>query len=485
MFLSIIMCLFVAASVYTFLQDLGTPGPMKWPLVGSLPNALMNSHRLHDYFLECFQAQRGRVIFFHIRPYRLWLTTDRENVVHILKTNWTNYGASKGPRALALGDLLGHGIFLADGDNWKRQRKTVSVEFNAQKFRTFTSLAFVSYAQRLCDVVDKNRKAGKAMKLVELFPRLTLDAFGFVAFGVDLKGLTGAPVPFATAFDAAQANIMHRVWKSHPFVWKSQRFLNVGPEKEMKKNMAMCREFVSELIRTRRELPDAEREQMCDLLTRLMSVGGSDVELQDMVMNFMVAGRDTTACTLSWLFYELCRHPDVEARLVQEIAEELHGEAPNFDNIKDCHYLQACLSETLRVHPPVAMGTKTVVARDVLPSGHVVEPGDTVTYVVYSMCRSEELWGPDATLFRPSRFLNADTGEYERVDQFTFPAFQAGPRLCLGVEMAHLEMKLATVCLLQRFRFALVDKESEAEVGERLSLVSWPSIDVTVTVSPR
>ena len=215
------------------------------------------------------------------------------------------------------------------------------------------------------------------------------------------------------------------------------------------------------------------------MLSKLMRACESDNEippeeraryLRDMTVNFIIAGRDTTACALSWFVYELSKHPDVEKKLLDEMESVFQGRQPSYDDLNECHYLTACLSETLRLHPSVPLDIKTAVADDVLPSGTKVRAGHTVGYLPYAMAHLERIWGKDAAEFNPSRWLD-EAGAFVRADPFKYPVFQAGPRMCLGVDMAMLEMKVVASILLPSLRFSVV-KEPVYRVGLVLQMKS-------------
>jgi cytochrome P450 len=123
--------------------------------------------------------------------------------------------------------------------------------------------------------------------------------------------------------------------------------------------------------------------------------------------------------------------------------------------VANCHYLRAVLSETQRIHPSVPFDPRMAIKPVELPSGTHVRAGDSVNYVNYAMGISPKIWGPDAEEFKPARWIEAD-GTCRKEDHFKFPAFNAGPRLCLGMEMANLEMKVVLGVLLRKFRFELV-----------------------------
>lgn len=186
----------------------------------------------------------------------------------------------------------------------------------------------------------------------------------------------------------------------------------------------------------------------------------SDRFLRDIVMSLLIAGRDTTAATLSWLFLMLAKHPLVSKTLREEVDRCCpKGQHPSFDCVKESAmpYLNAVVWETLRLFPPVAADPKIAAADDVLPDGTFVPKGAEIAYLPYAMGRLTELWGPDAELFQPERWI-----PFSQPNLFKFPVFQAGPRICLGMSMALLEVKITAVQLVQNFEMSLVNDTSTA-----------------------
>ena len=179
------------------------------------------------------------------------------------------------------------------------------------------------------------------------------------------------------------------------------------------------------------------------MLSRFLSSGHSDEDfVTDIVISFILAGKDTTSAALMWFFWLLSKNPGVEKEVLKEIMEK--PETPAYDEVKDMVYIHAALCESMRLYPPVSMDSKEAVDDDVLPDGTVVKKGTLVTYHVYAMGRMESIWGEDWAEFKPERWLEkVETGKWKFVgrDSFTYPVFQAGPRICLGKEMAFMQMK--------------------------------------------
>nr|CAD1819031.1 unnamed protein product [Ananas comosus var. bracteatus] len=240
--------------------------------------------------------------------------------------------------------------------------------------------------------------------------------------------------------------------------------------------------FVDETIAARRKQVEAMKEgeavEQADLLTTYMlqSVGNrNSVEfvefdgfLQANAKNLLLAGRDTTAATLTWFFWLLSKNPDVEEAIVEELKANwprpASEESTPFDReaLGKLVYLHAALCECLRLYPPVAIQHKGVSRADVLPSGHAVRPGTMLIFHLYSMGRMEGIWGEDCMEFRPERWIVPGGGsgsgrEIKHEPAHKFFAFNCGPRSCLGKEMAFNTMKTVVAAMLYNFHVEVVE----------------------------
>lgn len=167
---------------------------------------------------------------------------------------------------------------------------------------------------------------------------------------------------------------------------------------------------------------------------------------RDALMNFLIAGRDTTSILLTWTFYFLSNHPEVEKKLVAEVTSTFdENESPSYAKLKTLKYLRHVLDEALRLYPPALpfMG-KTAEKDDVLPNGIKVHAGQTVVYSAYVLHRSPKFWGDDAEEFRPERWEEEGLIKHP----YQYVPFQKGPRICLGMDMAYLEASLVLVRIL-------------------------------------
>jgi cytochrome P450 len=182
------------------------------------------------------------------------------------------------------------------------------------------------------------------------------------------------------------------------------------------------------------------------------------------VTNFLLAGRDTTSSALTWFFWLVSGRPDVEDKILREI-RSMRASTPanagatfSFDELREMQYLHAAVTESMRLYPPVAMDTHGCKHDDFLPDGTFVGIGWQVTYSAYAMALVEDIWGKDCEEFKPERWLSED-GAFQPESTFRYPVFHAGPRMCLGKEMAYIQMKSIVACVLERFSFRFVGGE--------------------------
>ncbi|KAM6549820.1 hypothetical protein CsatB_021496 [Cannabis sativa] len=463
-------------------------GPKTWPLVGAAIEQLINYDRMHDWLVQYFSELKTVVVPMPFTTYTY--IADPANVEHILKTNFANYPKGETYRSY-MEVLLGEGIFNVDGELWRRQRKTASFEFASKNLRDFSTIVFRDYSLKLHGILSQASFKNQVVDMQELLMRMTLDSICKVGFGVEI-GTLAPNLPennFAQAFDTA--NIIVTLRFIDP-LWRIKRFLNVGSEALLDKSIKTIDDFTYSVIRKRKkeikEARENSKDSKHDILSRFIELGEdhedqfTDKGLRDVVLNFVIAGRDTTATTLSWAIYMIMTHPHVAERLYSELKTleqdqareenvsllEFNTDDPNsfnerarqfagllsYDALAKLYYLHAVITETLRLYPAVPQDPKGILEDDVLPDGTKVKAGGMVTYVPYSMGRMDYNWGPDASSFNPERWLK--DGFFQNASPFKFTAFQAGPRICLGKDSAYLQMKMCLAILCRFYKFTLV-----------------------------
>ncbi|MBA0783094.1 hypothetical protein Gotri_000865 [Gossypium trilobum] len=390
--------------------------PKSYPIFGSYFAIKSNQENRVQWTTEILQSSPSATFTLHnLFGSRQIFTANPANVQHMLKTHFFNY--HKGPFSRGvLFDFLGHGIFNVDGESWKFQRQVSSHEFNTKSLRKFVqTVVDTELHDRLIPMLSDAVVDKSVLDLQQILQRFAFDNVCKIAFGFDpaclLPSLPSAQ--FAEAFEDATDISSKRFRAFLSIAWKIKRFFNVGSEKRLHTAVTQVRDFARKIVREKKqELADKSSLESVDLLSRFLTSGHTDENFAtDIVISFILAGRDTTSAALTWFFWLLHKNPEVE----KEILKEIKGKSgmPVFEEVKDMVYTHAAL------------------------------------------CEMEKIWGSDWAEFKPERWLQRDeAGKWIFVgrDPYTYPVFQAGPRICLGKEMAFLQMKRVVSGVLRQFK---------------------------------
>ncbi|KAB1213128.1 Cytochrome P450 86B1 [Morella rubra] len=490
-----LLALFIFSCI---LQKLTHKGPMSWPIMGIIPSVFLHINNIYDWVTESLIEAGGT---FHFRG--VWMggyygivTLDPSNIEYMLKTKFKNFPKGTYYRERFY-DLLGNGIFNVDDELWKEQRRIATSEMHSRRFvqHSFQNMNDLVH-QKLLRVVQKLVESGVSFDFQEVLFRFTFDNICTVAFGVDpgCLSLDLPEVPFATAFEeAAELTLVRFIVP--PFVWKPMRYFGIGYEKRLKEAIKIVHHFAEKTL-ARRKNDRIESNDRSDLLSRLIEHSEvekrgdfSDKLLRDFCISFILAGRDTTSVALAWFFWLVDKNPEVENRILCETNDILghrkcHTDLDNVvftvEELEKMVYLQAALSESLRLYPSVPIDFKEAIEEDVLPDGTMVRSGARVFYSLFSMARMESIWGKDCLEFKPERWIK--DGQFVTESQFKYPVFNAGPRLCLGKKFAYLQMKMVAVSILLRFQVKVVEGH---KVDPKLTTTLYMKHGLRVTLKPR
>ncbi|CAJ2660162.1 unnamed protein product [Trifolium pratense] len=404
---------------------------------------------LSDWYTHLLKKSPTGTI--HIHVLNNTITCNQQNIEHILKTRFENYPKGK-PFSAILGDLLGDGIFNVDGVSWNFQRKMASLELTSVTVRSYAlEIIIEEIHTRLIPFMNSFAHAEKVFDLQDIMRRFSFDNICKFSFGWDPQCLhVSLPVSdLANAFDVASKISARRALSTSPLIWKIKRFFNIGSEKNLKEAISVVNKLTDKIINKRKEIGFSARN---DLLSRFMCSVNDEKYIRDIVVSFLLAGRDTVAASLTCLFWLLSNNQEVEKKIQDEVTRVIINpdqEYPTFEEIRQMHYLNAVVYETMRLYPPVQFDSKFAKKDDVLPDGSYVRKGSRVTYHPYAMGRMERVWGSDCGEFKPERWLK--DGVFVNESMFKYPVFQGGVRVCLGKELALMEIKCVVAALIRRF----------------------------------
>eukprot|EP00026_Physarum_polycephalum_P007303 Phypoly_transcript_07362.p1 GENE.Phypoly_transcript_07362~~Phypoly_transcript_07362.p1 ORF type:complete len:509 (+),score=83.21 Phypoly_transcript_07362:77-1603(+) len=457
------------------------PGPRGFPILGMVPEMTYQVFKgVHlDKLLPLFERFGNTFQLGMMGVKRIVFTADLENIKYI----FNNPHFEKGKETNEMfHEIFGGGIFNADGENWRVQRQTASSLFHFNNLQNFVPV-FYDRAKVMNQILGAYAKSGKSIDVQKIFMRYTIDSIGELGYGIIIDALkeNKSALEFCESFDYVQAEtsfrfIINPVWK-----WL--------PQGNFKKHMERVDNFMKDIVAQRKsEIQNGvDISDKQDLLSRFLLVKDptghamfDDNYLLDVLKNFLIAGRDTTALCLTWTFYLLAQHPDVEKKVLQEIAQVVGDQELKHEHLKNLKYMKQVIDESLRLYPPIPMDERTPDITETLPSGHVIPAGTLVVYPTYAIHRLPQYW-KDPLAFNPDRwetdeikvqkkkkekknncFPNYWEGhEIEKTDDQAnqFVPFHGGPRVCLGQNMAYVEIKVVLCALLPLFKFKLAHPE--------------------------
>ena len=398
---------------------------------------------------------------------RWHMLMDPDGLRRVLLEKLDDYPKSNTTKSL-MRPAIGHSMFLAEGAEWRWQRRAASPVFTHRNIANLAPLMSMA-AER---AVQRFEGAGK--RAVDAYDEMITTTFEVIS-DVTFSGGSFDRDQVHHAIDqyineAGRVSIMD-ILGFPDWVPRPER---VAGRRKLKEMHALANSVIEERQRH-------GGEGVPDLLDLLLE--GEDPEtkqrmsldqLRDNLMTFIVAGHETTALTLSWAIYLMARYPEHQKRARQEAQSVLQGRIAGADDVPSLPFIRQVIDETLRLYPAAAIISRTAMAPDTL-CGREVRPKDSVILPIYALQRPHVLWGnPDA--FDPSRFENPKS-----IKRYAYLPFGDGPRICIGASFALQEAIIILATLLSRFEFEMVaGKEPELEMIFTLR----PKGGVWVTTKP-
>ena len=337
--------------------------------------------------------------------------------------------------------FAGEGLLTSDGEFWKQQRKLMQPAFHHGRLTGYGTV-MVARATQMADSFDD----GRVLEIDVEMAKLTLGIVVKSLFGADFtresQEISGLMVAVLNAANQRLNEVLGLP------SW-------VPTLRNLREKRALAR--LDEMLHTVITNRHASGEQSNDLLSVLLAAVDeesgarmSDRQLRDEMMTLFLAGHETTANALTWTWYLLSQHPDVEANLLKELDEVLAGRAPTAADLTNLPYTDMLVREVLRLYPP-APGVAREPIEDVEIGGYVVPKGSLVTVNTYAIQRDRRFF-EDPERFDPQRFAR---GWDERIPRYAYLPFGGGPRVCIGNGFAMMEARLIVATIAQRSRLSL------------------------------
>ena len=449
------------------------PGPRGRFLIGRLP--AINREWL-EFLDRCARAY-GDIFHFRSLHLHLCYLIRPEYIESVLVTQQHNFIKSKDYRAMRR--IFGDGLLTSEGEAWRRQRRLAQLAFHRERIAAYSRL-MVASTERMLD----RWRDGQTLDVHQEMMRLTLDIVAKALFDADVEGDAR---DVGRALNVAMAQFLSRV--STGFL--IPEFLPTPGNLRFAKAMRRLDQIVYGIIRERRAIPDSGRDSgrdpgrrdPGDLLSMLLEARDedgrqmTDRQLRDEAMTLFLAGHETTANALSWTWYLLAQHPEVENKLATELGQVLGGRAPALDDLGRLTYCEKVIKESLRLYPPAwGIGRQ---ALDEFEIGGYRLPRGTNVFMVQWITHRDSRWFEQPERFDPDRWAE----EFERcLPRFAYFPFGGGPRTCIGASFAMMEATLLLAVIAPRFKLALAPGHP-VEIFPSITL--RPKYGIKMTLSQR
>ena len=368
------------------------------------------------------------------------------------------------------GKELNLGVNIISGEHWKRVRNTLSPSFSSSKMKEMFGIidgCIDATLNRLSKILKEKDEQFEAK---EVFSRLSLDVICSAAFSTKVNAQTNDGKPpqiIEKAQKAFDFSVFGRPWFLLVILFPSiERLLELFKFSIFSKETILYfSSLVDRLIQTHSSQTEKQRTDLMQLMLQArisdkdvkngISKGLTATEIVGNSMILMLAGFDTTANAMIFLAYNLATHQDVQKKLIQELDDALedHGKL-TFDVVNKMKYLEMCINESLRLYGIVPINSR-FCDKDVTIGDITISKGTRVIAPVYALSHDEEYWD------KPYEFNPERMEDMSKIDPIIFQPFGAGPRNCIGMRFAMMEIKLAFCKILQRFSLDVTDDTPE------------------------
>lgn len=455
-------------------------GPPGWPLVGNLPQIEIPS--LHTQ-LEAWARRYGSLYRLRMGPRDVLVVSQADLIASMLRDRPDGWRRMR-TMADVIREIGGHGVFSAEGDEWRRQRRLVMSAFDPGHLKRFFP-ALVRVTERFRARLDAAADSGQPVDLQPLLMRYTVDVTAGLAFGADINTLEQPGDAVQQHLDKVFPMLMRRINLPFPY-W---RYVRLPSDRAFERHLVEVHRAVRGFIgqaRERMRRDGSLREHPSNLIEALIAAtddagtGLGEDDLAGNVLTVLLAGEDTTANTLGWALLRLHQNREAWQALVREVDDSLGGDdmPRSFEAARALDRIEDSVNEAMRLHPvaPVQYFENNQPTR----LGGIDLPEGTLVFCLMRVPAVNAELVADAGEFRPDRWRAGQPGEGAQAGapgvallKASMP-FGAGPRLCPGRYLAMLEMKMVLSTLARNHELIEVGTADGAPVRERLAFTMYP-----------
>ena len=428
------------------------PGPRDWLLGYSQVRQIRADPMA--YYARLFR-EYGDCVHMRLGPYHDYVFYHPDQAEEILVTKAKQFRRFRRPLDVLAQWNGRHSVIITEGAEWLRQRRLAQPAFHSRRFG--------KYGEVVVALTQRWMQQRQAFEIVQEMTDLALAINTTILFGSDVN----AEAPHIGEAVAFLSSVAIREF-TQPFTLPD--WLPLPGKARKRWAIRYLDETVRGIIRRWR----AEGQDHGDLISMfLLAVdeegdgrGMTDEEARDSLVTMLLAGHDTMAAGLSWIWHALARHPEVEAKVVEEIETVLGDRPATANDLARLSYLERVIKETLRLYPPAP----TVLTRQTLSEveiGGYHLPKGSLVHVFAAVTQRDPRWFPEPEKFDPEHFAPE---RVEKLPQFAYFPFGGGPRVCIGNSLAMMTMTLVTATVMQRLRLALAPEQGPVEWELLMSL---------------
>lgn len=420
------------------------PGPKNSFIVGNLPQFASDPP---SFLLETAESY-GPIATFNLLNQRMVLLSEPEYIREVLIKQRDNFPKTPLDRSI-LGKFLGNGLVTSDGDFHKRQRKLVQPAFHMKRIR-----GYADSITMLTDQMLSSWRGGETRQIDEEMMELTMLIVSKSLFDADLDELHENTQAIGQAMHDLQrvSNGDYRRGFQVP------DWVPTEGNRARKQGVQVLNETLERIITQRRQArEDGSFVDNGDLLSMLLLAQDEDGEymtdkqVRDEAVTLFAAGHETTSNALTWTWYLLAEHPEIEAKLHEEVDRVLGGRLPTLEDLRNLPYTEMVIKEAMRLYPPAWVLNGRLALNDTEIDGYPISKGSIIFISPWVMHRLERYF-PNPEQFDPERFMPEKEAELAR---YTYLPFGAGPRVCIGNSFAMMEAQIVLAMMAQRFRYEM------------------------------
>ncbi|XP_066597507.1 cytochrome P450 6a2-like [Prorops nasuta] len=437
--------------------------PGSHPVVGNILPLIRQTHNLITLITEFYEKNQksSMVGMLHMMNPALILR-DPELVKTVMQVEFHNFNENHFLVSMENDPLFSKNPFFSTGEAWIAGRKRLTYAFSSMRLKILVeSIRAVSHkldAYILKQLKDKN---SLEVELKDLFARFTLEAVANAGFG--LEGFSFDDEKHPGSLKEMSAKIFQ------PSTLSNMKFILMLAFPNFSKILGFSllpqeidryfRSLVKEIIKVRKG-ETVPRNDFFQLMTDLEKTEGEEIDIESMtayVLSFLIDGYETSSTTLSFVGFGLAKHPDAQERAREEVKSVLsnHNNTINYDCLKELTYMDQIINESMRLYPAAGVLSKTCTKDTQLKGfdGLIcdVEKGTQIIIPVKGLQNDPKYW-KDPEIFDPERFSKENSKD---ITKYTFLPFGEGPRQCVGMRMAQMQMKAALTAVLDKYSLEL------------------------------